>query len=110
MSSTEVISCSVNSGEYFIRVRGFGNQNPDFNSYRLKANFVPSILNNGLIAYYPFENDANDYSGHNNHGSFQNSAHVTPGIIGNGVQITENGIHQWQWWTLFYYHLHCVLN
>jgi len=42
MNNTEVISCAVIRGDYFIRVKGIGSQNTNFNSYRLKTNFAPS--------------------------------------------------------------------
>ncbi len=41
-NSSQVMSCSVNSGDYFIRVRGIADQNPNFNSYRLKVEFAPN--------------------------------------------------------------------
>ncbi|MEO6694609.1 MAG: pre-peptidase C-terminal domain-containing protein [Ignavibacteria bacterium] len=42
VNNTEVISYNVNSGDYFIRLKGIGTQNTNFNSYRLEAGFVPS--------------------------------------------------------------------
>ena len=48
----------------------------------LVANFVPIItptLIEGLIAYYPFDGNANDYSGNGNHGT----------IIGNVIPVTD---------------------
>ncbi|CAN5558527.1 hypothetical protein BH10BAC5_BH10BAC5_21100 [soil metagenome] len=44
-------------------------------------------LNNGLIAYYPLDQDANDYSGNNNNGTLSNTPDFVSGRIGNGVKI-----------------------
>lgn len=44
-------------------------------------------LNTGLLAYYPLDNNANDFSGNNFNGTLSNSPDFVPGIKNNGVQI-----------------------
>ena len=41
---------------------------------------------NGLIAYYPFEGDATDVSGNNNHGSRQGTVDYTSGVVGKSAR------------------------
>jgi hypothetical protein len=43
-------------------------------------------LNNGLIAYYEFENNANDSSGNRNHGTENGGLRYSEGIIGNSAK------------------------
>src|SRR5215216_210098 len=49
--------------------------------------FQPCIaqvdLTQGLVAYYPFNGNANDASGRNNHGSLQNGVQLTTDRSGN---------------------------
>ncbi|MBS1513669.1 MAG: T9SS type A sorting domain-containing protein [Bacteroidetes bacterium] len=87
LNTTEIINFQVNPGDYFIRVRGQGDENLNFNSYRLNTIFTPQILNNGLLAYYPLDNDASDYSGNGYNGTLENSPSFENGVIGNGVKI-----------------------
>jgi hypothetical protein len=46
-------------------------------------------LNDGLVAYYPFNGDANDASGKGNNGIIYNATFVQ-GISGSGLQFTGN--------------------
>jgi len=48
----------------------------------LQALRLQLALSNGLVAYYPFDGDANDESGHGNHGSEHGSLSYVPGLIG----------------------------
>lgn len=59
------------------------NSNKETNSQAQKSSFSPS-LSNGLVAYYPFDGNANDMSGNGNHGSIINSNNVqlTTGVNG----------------------------
>ena len=43
---------------------------------------IPQNTSNGLIAYYPFDENANDYSGNGNNG-IVNNATLVEGVIGN---------------------------
>lgn len=45
-------------------------------------------LNDGLVAYYPFNGNANDESGNAYHGNIQNQTAFNPGISGNGIHLT----------------------
>lgn len=47
------------------------------------ANFL-----DGLVAYYPLNSNANDFSGKGHNGTLVNSPTFVPGKIGNGLQIT----------------------
>jgi hypothetical protein len=52
------------------------------NTTSIKSATPPSTLKNGLIAYYPFNGNANDSSGNNNHGTV-NGASLTKDRFGN---------------------------
>ena len=67
------------------------------------SNLKEINIDSGLIAYYPFDNNANDYSGHSHHGNFQNSAYITTGVIGNGVHLNGNN---WGSGGMSHYQLH----
>ena len=44
-------------------------------------------LEDGLVAYYPFEGNANDLSGNSNNGAVVNGAGFAPGVIGQAVSL-----------------------
>ena len=48
-------------------------------------------LNDGLIAYYPFDGDANDYSGNDYHATPYNSYQYEDGIIGDCIAVEGQG-------------------
>lgn len=41
-------------------------------------------ITSGLVAYYPFDNDTNDYSGNGNDGAIYGGSNLTSGIISQG--------------------------
>jgi PKD repeat protein len=41
----------------------------------------------GLVAYYPFNDTADDHSGYNNHGTVQEGVNFTQGIFGHGLDL-----------------------
>jgi len=47
----------------------------------LTASIGLANLTDGLMAYYPFNGNANDKSGNNNHGTLMNGASVTGGVL-----------------------------
>jgi len=51
--------------------------------------FIVSIysLNLGLIAYYPFESNADDMSGNGKHGTIMNQCEFVNGQVGNGIKV-----------------------
>ncbi len=54
--------------------------------------FAPQIfaqqgLQNGLVAYYPFDGDANDESGNNNHGVVKGGITYADGMLGQAVKL-----------------------
>ncbi len=51
--------------------------------------FIVSIysLNLGLIAYYPFESNADDMSGNGKHGTIMNHCEFVNGQVGNGIKV-----------------------
>lgn len=51
--------------------------------------FAHADLNDGLVAYYPFDGDANDMSGNGNNTTIHNASFVG-GKIGNGLQFAGN--------------------
>ena len=48
---------------------------------------IHADLADGLVAYYPFDGNANDQSGNNNHGIENGGPQYVPGIDGNAVQL-----------------------
>ena len=48
-------------------------------------------INDGLIAYYPFDGDANDYSGNDYHATPCNSYQYEDGIIGDCIAVEGQG-------------------
>ena len=48
---------------------------------------VCEIQSDGLIAYYPFNGNANDESGNENHGTIQGSPEFVDGLIGTAIQL-----------------------
>ena len=42
-------------------------------------------LNDGLVAYYPFDGNANDFSGSGNHGTEYNGVSYRPGVKGQAA-------------------------
>lgn len=76
-------------------------------SHTQEGNISSNVLSelgptNGLIAYYPLNGNANDYSGNNNHGT-NNGATITSGIRGSAysfdgsadqfIDISGHGLH-----------------
>lgn len=64
-----------------------------FISTLLVLGFVASgqaDLNDGLVAYYPFDGNANDFSGSGNHGTEYNGVSYAPGV--NGQAASFDGI------------------
>ncbi|MCX6159103.1 MAG: hypothetical protein NTY74_14075 [Ignavibacteriae bacterium] len=51
------------------------------------------ILGNGLIAYYPFEGNGNDYSGNGNNGIIVNNCTFDEGILGTGVRTYGSDVY-----------------
>ncbi len=49
--------------------------------------FTPTFadLNNGLVAYYPFDDTAKDYSGNKHHGTIIGNVSFGEGKIGNAA-------------------------
>jgi hypothetical protein len=53
-----------------------------------------AILTNGLVAYYPFNGNANDQFGHGNAGTLYNGAYYTNGIVGEpNAAVYCNGLN-----------------
>ena len=55
-------------------------------------------LNDGLIAYYPFNGNANDESGNENHGIAQADIRYVKGHLQEAIHLsneTHTGMHQW---------------
>jgi hypothetical protein len=50
----------------------------------------PAIPTNGLVAYYPFDNNVLDASGNNNNGTSNGGVTFVSGVVGNGAKF--NGI------------------
>jgi len=48
--------------------------------------WVDAFLDNGLVAYYPFDGDVGDYSGNNNDGTDNTSAGFVSGRIGSDAK------------------------
>lgn len=48
----------------------------------------PNTISSGLIAYYPFNENANDESGNNQNGTVMNTPSFTSGVSGKGVNLT----------------------
>lgn len=49
-----------------------------------------SALDDDLVAYYPFDGDALDYSGNGNHGILHGTSQV-PGIVGAAIELNGSG-------------------
>jgi hypothetical protein len=56
------------------------------NEHQNSALLAAAELNNGLVAYYPFNGSANDVSGNSNHGSLYGEL-----VLTEGVQKVQNG-------------------
>lgn len=55
---------------------------------------VPSAqagINDGLIAYYPFDGNANDASGNGNHATAYNDYSYVPGSLGDAIHLVGSG-------------------
>ena len=81
---------NINSSQCKIRISNV--LFPDMNDVSdNNFNISNSTLNLGLIAYYPLESNANDYSGNDFNGSLENPPTFEPGVVGNGVRILGDG-------------------
>ena len=61
--------------------------------YAYESSPPPNFITNGLVAYYPFNGNANDASGNGNHGTV-NGASLTPDRFGNANSAYSfNGIN-----------------
>ncbi|MFZ1322975.1 MAG: LamG-like jellyroll fold domain-containing protein [Ignavibacteria bacterium] len=80
------IEQNVSKRVYYLRVKGNGKKNTKLNSYNLKINFLPQNLNNGLLVYYPFEKNFNDYSGNQINGTADGNPKFALGVLGNSVK------------------------
>lgn len=49
-----------------------------------------NVVSNGLVACYPFDGDAKDYSGNNNHGTPQSGISYTTGIMNQAAKLDGN--------------------
>ena len=52
----------------------------------------PQNIDSGLVAYYPFNNNANDESGNGNNGILGGSYQFVPGKIGTGLKVNKGNI------------------
>jgi hypothetical protein len=59
---------------------------------KIYENDVPEELNNGLIAYFPFNGNANDESGYNNHGQISGATLTTDRFGNENKAYYFNGI------------------
>jgi len=50
-----------------------------------------AIFETGLIAYYPLDNDANDYSGNSYHGTINGNPEFVKGVVNNALKLTGMG-------------------
>jgi hypothetical protein len=55
------------------------------------ATGLQASLSDGLVAYYPFNGNANDESGNGNHGSPVGGATWTTGVLGGAVHLNGAG-------------------
>ncbi len=78
---------SANAGDYTLVIT---------NSYGAVTSRVARVtvinvpITNGLVAYYKFDSDYNDYSGHGNNGTPVNGPSLTTGKIGNALNFTTS--------------------
>ena len=54
-------------------------------------------LKQGLVAYYPLQGDANDYSGHNHNGTPNPNVRYSPGRMGLAADFTKDANIQIPW-------------
>ena len=71
---------SVAGGHYTVDASRLGS------SYFCQGWLRSSTANNALVAYYPFEGNANDSSGNGNNGTIHGSPTVVTGVVGKAFQ------------------------
>ena len=76
---------TTNQGAYAVQLTSAG---VSTNSATALLSVFTGTLNNGLMAYLPFDNDYNDYSGRGNNGTPMGSPSFAPGRVGGALHFT----------------------
>jgi pimeloyl-ACP methyl ester carboxylesterase len=92
-NTNESILYNGDPGDYYIKIVGYSYDNPNMNNYSFVVTSIPQINIGGLVAYYPFEGNANDLSGNNFNGTIANNCIFEQGIKGNGLRVYGQGIN-----------------
>ncbi len=81
-----------------VALLGYGQEMQGLNMQNLPSDvqvFISSnndvSLQQGMLAYYPYEANTNDLSGNNAHATFNGSAEYLMGVRGNAVRLEGNG-------------------
>lgn len=83
----------ININEKLVAANAQQNNNQTANTQNKPESSLNQSLSNGLVAYYPFDGNVNDYSGNGNNGTIMNGNNVT---LTTGVDGHNNSAYEFK--------------